>query len=171
MPIESSSLFRFAHENKKRTTLLDGSFVCLEISLVADVLILGGVKEQVADRSNQRINAKGQVSQDEVHPGAAGVTFRLQVGVVDDDATDKAQEEGQQEANDILVIHFMFAFLQDVAICYDMSVFTTLPFYRKFPYLSRFISSHQNYVKKATRSGGLWIPLLDLWGDLRINRP
>ena len=40
-----------------------------------------------------------------LYPGSGGVAFGLQRGVVDDQAADKAQEEGQQEANQLVVIH------------------------------------------------------------------
>jgi hypothetical protein len=72
--------------------------------LVADVLILGGVEEQVADGSNQRVNTKGYVGEDEVSPRSGSEAFGLQGRVVDDDTSDKAEEKGQKKTNDVLVI-------------------------------------------------------------------
>jgi hypothetical protein len=73
--------------------------------LVADVLILGGVEEQVADGSNQGVNTKGYVGKQEVCPRSGGEAFGLEGRVVDDDTTDKAEEKRQQKANNVLVIH------------------------------------------------------------------
>ena len=77
---------------------------------IADVLFLVGIEGQVADGSNQGINAHGQEGQPEIGAGSAGVAFGLEGSVVDDDASDKAQEEGQQEANHIVVIHDEYLF-------------------------------------------------------------
>jgi hypothetical protein len=73
--------------------------------LVADVLILGGVEEQVADGSNQGVNTKGYVGEQEISPGSGGKAFGLQGRVVNDDTSDKAEEKGQKKTNDVLVIH------------------------------------------------------------------
>lgn len=72
---------------------------------VADILVLGGIKGQVADGSNQRINTHRQIGEDEVSPRSGGKAFGLEGGVVDDDATDEAEEKGQQKANEFVVIH------------------------------------------------------------------
>ena len=72
--------------------------------LVADVLGLGSVKEQIADGCNQRINVEGDVTQDEVQPGSGHPTLGLQRSAVDDDAADPTQEEGQKEADDVVGI-------------------------------------------------------------------
>ena len=75
------------------------------VLLVTDVLCLCGVEHEVADGSNQRVNTEGQVCEDEVCPGSGGPAFRLQGSVVDDNAADPAQEEGQQKTNEVLVVH------------------------------------------------------------------
>ena len=73
--------------------------------LVADILVLSGVEEQVADGSNQRVNTEGYVGEQEISPGSGGKAFGLQGRVVDDDTTDKAEEKGQKKTNDVLIIH------------------------------------------------------------------
>ena len=73
------------------------------VLLVADVFGLSRVKRQVADGSDQAVNAAGDVAEDEVSTGARGVALGLQRGVVDDKASDPAEEEGQEETNDFVV--------------------------------------------------------------------
>lgn len=72
---------------------------------VTDVLFLGGIKEKVADGSNERINAEGDDAEEEVSQSSGGITFGLQRGVVDDKATDPTEEEGQQEADELVVVN------------------------------------------------------------------
>ena len=80
--------------------------LCLKlVLLVADVSFLSGIESQVADGSDQGVDTAGDVTQNQVCPSSGGVACGLQGGVVDDQATDPAQEEGQQEANQIVVIH------------------------------------------------------------------
>ncbi len=75
------------------------------VLLVADVSGLGGIEEQVADGSHQRVNAERDVGEEEVSHRSGGVAFGLQRSVVDDDTTDKAEEERQQKTNQLVVIH------------------------------------------------------------------
>ena len=75
------------------------------ILLVTDISLLSRIEHQVADGSYQGVDTHGQVGQQEVGPGSGGVALGLQGGVVDDQAADKAQEEGQQETNQLVVIH------------------------------------------------------------------
>ena len=89
---------------------MDGGFF-ESVLLVADVLGLSGVEHQVADRSDEGINAAGDVAEDNISAGARGVTFGLQRGVVDNKASDPAEEEGQEETND-LVVHGDFSLLK-----------------------------------------------------------
>ena len=77
------------------------------VLLVTDVLILGGIEEEVADSSNERINSEGEISEKEVSPRSRGEAFGLELGVVDDDASDETEEEGQQKADDVFVVHSM----------------------------------------------------------------
>ena len=83
------------------------------ILLIADILFLSGVKGQIADRSNQAVDAEGDRGQEEVSAGSAGETLRFQGRVIDDQAADPTQEEGQQKTNEIL-IHFLFSFLLEL---------------------------------------------------------
>ena len=71
---------------------------CKSVLLVTDVLFLGGIEEEVADGSNEGVNTKSDVSEKEIRPRSGGKAFGLQLGVVDDDASDKAEEEGKQKA-------------------------------------------------------------------------
>ena len=75
------------------------------VLLVADIFFLGGIKHQVADGSYQRINADGKVGENEICPRSGGESFGLKGRVVNDNAADKAQEEGQQKANKVFVVH------------------------------------------------------------------
>lgn len=78
---------------------------CKSVLLVTDVLILSGIEEEVADGSNEGVNAKSDVSEKEIRPRSGGEAFGLELGVVDDDASDKAEEEGQDKANYVFVVH------------------------------------------------------------------
>ena len=73
------------------------------ILLVADVLLLSGIKGQVADGSNQAVDTEGDHGQEDVSAGSTGEAFGLQGGVVDDQAADPTQEKGQQETDEIVV--------------------------------------------------------------------
>ena len=75
------------------------------VTLPADVLFLGGIEGQVADSGNQAINTQGHYGQPEICTGSAGVALGLKLSVVDDNAANPTQEEGQQKTNEILVIH------------------------------------------------------------------
>ena len=75
------------------------------VLLVADVLFLSRIEEQVADRSDQTVNSPSNSGEENVAAGSGGVAFGLEGRVVDDQAADPTQEEGQQEANEIVVIH------------------------------------------------------------------
>ena len=74
------------------------------VLLVTDVLSLSGIKEQVANRSYQRIDTKGQVRKEEIQTGSGGISCGLQRSVVDDDATDPTQEKSQKETDEIVVV-------------------------------------------------------------------
>ena len=78
---------------------------CKSVLLVTDVLILSGIEEEVADGSNEGVNTKSDVSEKEIRPRSGGKAFGLQLGVVDDDASDKAEEEGKDEANYVFGVH------------------------------------------------------------------
>ena len=75
------------------------------VLLVTDVLFLGGIEEEVADGCNEGVNTHGEVSKKEICPRSRGEAFGLELGVVDDDASDEAEEEGQDKANYVLVVH------------------------------------------------------------------
>ena len=80
-------------------------YVSKLVLLVADISFLSGIESQVADGSNQGVDTASDVTQNQVCPSSGGMACGLQGGMVDDQATDPAQEEGQQEANQIVVIH------------------------------------------------------------------
>lgn len=73
---------------------------------VTDVLLFGRIKGKVADRCNKRINTECDVSEKEICPGSGLKACRLERGMVDNNATNPSKEEGQQEANEVVVIHF-----------------------------------------------------------------
>ena len=77
------------------------------VLLVADVLVLSGIEEEVADRSNEGVNTHSDVGKKEICPRSRGEALGLELGVVDDDASDETEEEGQQKADDVLVVHSM----------------------------------------------------------------
>lgn len=86
---------------------------CSNLALgVANVLFLRRIKSKVADRCYQSIDAKSDHRKEEVCCCSAGVAFGLKLGMIDDKATDPTQEEGQQKANEILVIHFSSPFFE-----------------------------------------------------------
>jgi hypothetical protein len=66
---------------------------------VTNVLFFGRIKEKVADGSNEAVDTESDVTENEVSPASGGVTFGLEAGVVDDDATDPTKEESEQETN------------------------------------------------------------------------
>ena len=107
----------------------------LLVFLIADVLGLGGVKGQVANGGNQAIDAKGNQGEEDVGAGSAGVSLRLEAGVIDNDTADPAQEERQKKAYQIFVIHFENSF----HVCpQNMRKFVelTILFYTTLSYLS-----------------------------------
>lgn len=73
------------------------------VLLVADVLVLGGVEGQVADGSHDLVNSAGYDCEQDVAAGAGRPTLCLQGRVVDDETSDPSEEEGQEEACEILV--------------------------------------------------------------------
>ena len=64
------------------------------VLFVADVAFLIGIKDQVADRSDQTVDTKGDHGEEDVRAGSAGVALGLQGSVIDDQTTDPAQEKG-----------------------------------------------------------------------------
>ena len=79
--------------------------------LIADVLGLSGIEGQVANGGNQAIDAKGDQGEEDVSGGSAGISLRLEAGVIDNDAADPSQKERQKKANQIFVIHFENSFI------------------------------------------------------------
>lgn len=75
------------------------------VLLVADVLVLGGVEGQVADGSHDLVNSAGYDCEQDVAAGTGRPTLCLQGRVVDDETSDPSEEEGQEEACEILVFH------------------------------------------------------------------
>lgn len=74
---------------------------------VADVGGLAGIENQVADGSDQLVDAEGDDVQEEISQRSGLPALRFEGGVVDDQATDPTQEEGKQETNEIVVVfHF-----------------------------------------------------------------
>jgi hypothetical protein len=93
----------------------------LSILLVADVLGLGGIKEQVADGGNQTVDTKGNNGEQNVATGSGGVALGLQGRMVDNKAADPTQKEGQKKADEIVVvIHDADSFLEMMCIQYIM---------------------------------------------------
>ena len=86
----------------------------ISVLLVADVVGLCRIEEQVADGSDQGVNAKGDNRGPEVSAGSAGVAFGLQVGMVDDEAADPTQEESQQKTNNVIGIHGCILLSQNI---------------------------------------------------------
>ena len=64
------------------------------VLFIADVAFLIGIKDQVADRSDQTVDAKGDHGEEDVRAGSAGVALGLLGSVIDDQTTDPAQEKG-----------------------------------------------------------------------------
>lgn len=77
----------------------------ISVLLVADVVGLCRIEEQVADRSDQRIDAKGNVSQDKIEPGSGGEAFGLERGVVYNKTTNPAEEKRKNKTNNFVAIH------------------------------------------------------------------
>ena len=78
--------------------LLGRSVLC-----VTDVLLLCGIEGKVADGCNDRIDTAGEDTEEKICKGSTGVTFGLECRVVDDDATDPAEEEGKQKSCDLRI--------------------------------------------------------------------
>ena len=81
------------------------SVIIGSVLLVANVLSLCGIEGQVADRSNQRVNSERQIRQEEIRQRSGRIALRLQGRVVDYDASNEAQEKGEQESYKSVVIH------------------------------------------------------------------
>jgi hypothetical protein len=115
------------------------------VLLVTDVLFLGGIEEEVADGCNEGVNTHGDVCEKEICPRSRGEAFGLELGVVDNDASDKAEEEGKDEANYVFVVH------SESPLFIDYIVGTTLRACIKddAPGCSlHIISQNQRYVNK-----------------------
>ena len=114
--IHTSGSGLFAEKTKTGTTSDEAVPVFVEklVLLVANVGCLVGIEGQVADGSNQAIDAEGHHGQEEVCCGSAGVALGLQRSMIDDQATNPAQEESQQKTNQIVVIHYMFLLSQEL---------------------------------------------------------
>ena len=82
----------------------------LSVLLVTDISGLRGIEEEVADGGNQTVDAEGDCGQQDVSTGSAGETLGLQGSVVDDQAADPTQEEGEQKTSKVL-IYFWFSSL------------------------------------------------------------
>ena len=76
--------------------------LCLE---VADILFLIWIECKVADWSNETVDTKCDVTENEVSPGSGSEACGLKSSVVDDYATNPSEEECEQEANEVVVIH------------------------------------------------------------------
>ena len=74
------------------------------ILLVADVLFLGGVKEQVADGSYKPVNSKGDHGQEDVRQRSRFEALGLERRVVNDQASDPTQEKGQKKTYEVVVV-------------------------------------------------------------------
>ena len=78
---------------------LDGGLVLH----IADVLFFCRIEGQIADRCYEVIDAESDDAEEEISRRSRSVTFGLILGVVDDEASDPAEEEGEQKANKILI--------------------------------------------------------------------
>ena len=77
--------------------------MAVSVFLVTDVSWLGRIKYQIADGSNQTVNAEGDTGQEEIASRAGRVAFRFQIGVVDDQTSEPVQKESQKKAGDFVV--------------------------------------------------------------------
>ena len=82
----------------------------LSVLLVTDVLILSRIKEEVADRSYERVNTECDIAENEVKPCSGCESFGLKRCVVDNEASDPTKEKCQNKANDLVVIHCVSPF-------------------------------------------------------------
>ena len=97
----------FSKKNNPRQ-LFDGlSRLLLKKSalLIADVLFLCRIEEQVADGSYKPVNSKGDHGQEDVRQRSRLEALGLERRVVDDQASDPAQKECQKKTHKILVFH------------------------------------------------------------------
>ena len=73
---------------------------------VTDVLILCGIKEEVADGGNQTVDTEGDHGQENICQCSGSIALGLEGSVVDYDASDPTEKEGQYEANEIVgIVH------------------------------------------------------------------
>jgi len=93
----------YRDEKERRRRCLRRFFIRLLFD-VADVGVLAGIEDQVANRSNQLVDTKGNNAQEEVGKRSGSPTLGFEGGMVDNQTTDKAQEEGKQKTNDIVVV-------------------------------------------------------------------
>ena len=102
--------FVFSRENRKSLFDHRGSFIILFFVFlflqITDVLFLVGIKEEVADGSNQGIDPHGKEAKEEIQTGSGSKTIRPQRRVVDDQAANPTQQEGQQKTNYIFIVHW-----------------------------------------------------------------
>ena len=75
------------------------------VFFVTDVSCFSGIEYEVADGSNESIDAASDVAENEVSKGSGSIAFGFQRCVVDDKASDPTKEKCKKEANEFVVIH------------------------------------------------------------------
>ena len=118
------------------------------------------VEEQVADGSHQTVNAKGDHGQENVGKSSGGVAFGLERGVIDDQTADPAEEEGQNKAYDVVVIHEGSSFLFGLFTSYHVFFGKSILFCRKTAEIfgpavclllfERYSGYHRKVIKSAS---------------------
>ena len=104
---------RIKKAKKKRRNSAFSLLFCIGFELtsaITNVVRLVFVKEQVANRCYQAVNAKRDVRQEKVSKRSGFEAVGFERGVIDDQAADPTKKEGQQKANKVVVFHKMSPF-------------------------------------------------------------
>ena len=102
---------------------------------IANILLFCRVEGKITDRSNQAVNTESDHRKEEIRCRSAGKASRLQFCVIDNDAADPSQKEGQQKACKIFVFHISFSF-QNLTNCHKILYFATISLYPAYYWLS-----------------------------------
>lgn len=68
---------------------------------IADIAVVVRVEGQIADRSNQTVDPEGYHGEEEVRASSGPPTIGLETCMVDDQAADPTQEEGEQNMSSL----------------------------------------------------------------------
>ena len=83
-----------------------GVLVCKLIFLITNSLALGRIEDEVAYGCYKSVNSKRNHREKEIRKSSRGISRGLQIGMIDNKASDPPKEKCKKKANKIFVVHF-----------------------------------------------------------------